>query len=171
MCDYSLAGLSNRLAVTGERLTVRRFPSGCLGMSSPRRRWYEFLFPSFAQAVCVPPGARLLLHGIPTPLQEQLEVSPIEEVTFVQRTADAFTHRDGVRFSNGREILLQQLECGQQVTVVKLDWEDEVLPDSSDWPVASGNQAKKVLLGSSTGYSGQNRSVRGEQYVASSDRP
>jgi hypothetical protein len=170
MCDYSLAGLSNRLAVKGERLVVRQFPSGCLGMSSPRRRWYEFLFPSFAMAVCVPPGARLLLKGIPAQLQEQLDVSATEEVTFVQRTADAFTHRDGVRFANGREILLQQLECGQQVTVLKVDWEDEAAPDSSDWPVAAGNQAKKVLLGSSTGYRGPSRGVRGGQYVASTDR-
>jgi len=170
MCDYSLAGLSNRLAVEGERLVVRRFPSGCLGMASPRRRWYEFLFPSFAQAVCVPPGARLLLQGIPAELQEQLAVSPAEEVTFVQRTADAFTHRDGVRFSNGREILLQQLECGQQVTVVKLDWEEETALDSSEWPAASGNQAKKVLLGSSTGYRGPSRGVREGQYVASTSR-
>jgi hypothetical protein len=170
MCDYSLAGLSNRLAVTGEKLVVRQFPSGCLGMGSPRRRWYELLFPSFATAVCVPPGARLLLRGIPAHLQEQLEVSATEEVTFVQRTADAFTYRDGVRFSNGREVLLQQLECGQQVTVLKLNWEDEAAPDSSDWPVASGNRAKKVLLGSPTGYRGQNRNVRGGQYVTNADR-
>lgn len=170
MCDYSLAGLSNRLAVIGERLVVRRFPSGCLGMSSPRRRWYEFLFPSFAMAVCVPPGARLLLKGIPARLQDQLEVSATEEVTFVQRTADAFTYRDGVRFANGREVLLQQLECGQQVTVLKLEWEDEATPDISDWPVASGNQAKKVLLGSYTGYRGLNRRVPGGQYVGKTDQ-
>ena len=168
MCDYSLAGLSNRLAVTGEKLVVRRFPSGCLGMSSPRRRWYEALFPSMAVAVCVPPGARLLLQGIPARLASQLEVSSAEEVTFVQRTADAFTHRDGVRFSNGREILLQQLECGQQVTVLRLHWEDEAIPET-DWPEASGNQAKKVLLGSSRGYRGRSQGVRGGQYVASSD--
>jgi hypothetical protein len=170
MCDYSLAGLSSRLAVKGERLVVRQFPSGCLGMSAPRRRWYEFLFPSFAMAVCVPPGARLLLKGIPALLQEQLDVSAIEEVTFVQRTADAFTHRDGVRFTNGREILLQQLECGQQVTVLKVDWEDEADLESSDWPVASGNRARKVLLGSATGYQGPSRSIRGRQYVASTER-
>jgi hypothetical protein len=165
MCDYSLAGLSNRLAVTGERLVVRRFPSGCLGMSSPQRRWYEALFPSFAVAVCIPPGARLVLRDIPAHLQEQLEVSATEEVTFVQRTADAFKYRDGVRFANGREILLQQLECGQQVTVVKLDWEDEAAPDSSDWPEASPHHSKKVLLGSATGCRLQNRSVSGRRHV------
>ena len=169
MCDYSLAGLSNRLAVTGERLVVRRFPSGCLGMSSPQRRWCEVLFPSMAVAVCVPPGARLLLRDISPRLQDLLKVSSTEEVTFVQRTADAFTHRDGIRFANGREILLQQLECGQQVTVLRLHWEDEATPDSSDWPVASGNQAKKVLLGGARGYRGRSRSVAGGQYVTSTD--
>lgn len=169
MCDYSLAGLSNRLAVTGEPLVVRRFPTGCLGMAAPRRRWYEALFPSFAVAVCIPPGARLLLQGIPAHLQTQLKVSAAEEVTFIQRTADAFTHRDGVRFANGREILLQQLDCGQQVKVLRLQWEDETTPQNSDWPAASENQAKKALLGSPAGYPGQNRSVRGGQYVASTD--
>jgi hypothetical protein len=169
MCDYSLAGLSNRLAVTGEPLIVRRFPSGCLGMSAPRRRWYEALFPSFAVAVCIPPGARLLLQGIPAHLQAQLKVSSTEEVTFIQRTADAFTHRDGVRFANGREILLQQLECGQQVKVLRLHWEDETSPEDSGWPEASGNQAKKALLGGPTVFQRQGRSVRGGQYVASTD--
>jgi hypothetical protein len=121
-------------------------------------------------AVCVPPGARLRLNGIPARLQDQLEVSATEEVTFVQRTADAFTYRDGVRFANGREVLLQQLECGQQVTVLKLEWEDEATPDVSDWPEAAGNQAKKVLLGSSTGYRGHNGRVPGGQYVGRTDR-
>ena len=170
MCDYSLAGLSNRLAVTGEQLAVRRFPSGCLGMGAPRRRWIEVLFPSFAVAVCIPPGARLLLEDIPKRLQDQLDVSPTEEVIFVQRTADAFTHRDGVRFSNGREILLQQLECGQQVRVLRLHWEDDSNLDNSNWPEASGNQAKKVLLGGSTRYRELGRGVRGGQYVATSGR-
>jgi len=166
MCDYSLAGLSSRLAVAGEDLVVRRFPSGCLGMSSPRRRWYEVLFPSMAEAVCIPPGARLRFRGIPAHLQTQLGVSSIEEVTFVQRTADAFTHRDGVRFANGREILLQQLECGQRVTVVRLECEEE----TPEWPTDSGNQAKKVLLGSPAGYRGWNRGERGRPSVAGAKR-
>jgi hypothetical protein len=170
MCDYSLAGLSNRLAAVGEELTVRRFPTGCLGMASPRRRWYEALFPSFATAVCIPPGASLLLREIPARLQAELGVSPTEEVTFVQRTADAFTYRDGVRFSNGREILLQQLECGQQVRVLRLHLEDENGTDDAGWPAASEHRAKKALLGSPSGYPGGNRSVRGERYAGTSHR-
>lgn len=148
---------------------VRRFPSGCLGMSSPRRRWYEVLFPSLAVAVCIPPGARLLLRDIPARLASQLEVSSSEEVTFVQRTADAFTHRDGVRFANGREILLQQLECGQQVTVLKLQGEDDATPDNSDWPAALRYQRDTAFLESS-GPRARSRSVLGRQHVASADR-
>ncbi|HUI78185.1 MAG TPA: hypothetical protein VLY24_09720 [Bryobacteraceae bacterium] len=170
MCDYSLAGMSNRLAEVGEDLVVRRFSTGCLGMSEPRRRWYEALFPSFALAVCIPPGARLLLHGIPAHLQTQLNVSAAEEVTFVQRTADAFTYRDGVRFSNGREILLQQLACGQQARVLRLHLEEEPAPGGFDWPEASEYHAKKALLGGPSGYPGGNRSVRRGPYVTPASR-
>ena len=34
MCDYSLEGLPNRLAVRGERLETHRFRSGSIGMAS-----------------------------------------------------------------------------------------------------------------------------------------
>jgi len=83
-------------------------------------------------AVCIPPGARILLHEIPTHLQHQLGVSSSEEVTFIQRGLEASTHRDGVRFTNGCEVLLQQLEVGQRVTVLSLDCEDDV----SDHPTS-----------------------------------
>jgi hypothetical protein len=32
MCDYSLAGVPNRLAVEGEQLVVHRFPTGSVGL-------------------------------------------------------------------------------------------------------------------------------------------
>ncbi len=35
MCDYSLHGFSNRLAVEGEQLLLHRFPTGTLGLASP----------------------------------------------------------------------------------------------------------------------------------------
>jgi len=35
MCDYSLAGNPNRLAVEGEELVVHPFPTGALGLASP----------------------------------------------------------------------------------------------------------------------------------------
>jgi hypothetical protein len=53
-------------------------------------------------------------------LQQNLGVHAAEEVTFIQQTLEAFTHRDAVRFSNGREILLQYLRSGQRVDVLSL---------------------------------------------------
>ena len=70
--------------------------------------------------MCVPPGARLRLYDIPEDLQRRLGVGPVEEVTFNEESLEAFTYRDGVRFANGREILLQQLTCGQRAEVLSL---------------------------------------------------
>ena len=136
MCDYSLAGMSNRLAVPGEDLRVHRFLTGSRGLVSSRRGLREFLFPSTAVAVCIPPGAQLRLHGIPEPMQHKLGVSAVEEVVFTQRTADAYVHRDSVRFQNGRELLLQELQCGQRITVLRLEPGDaprapESIPENS----------------------------------------
>jgi hypothetical protein len=51
----------------------------------------------------------------------ELSVREGEEVTFVEQSAEAFRYRDAVRFSNGREILLQRLPCGVRVEVLRLD--------------------------------------------------
>jgi len=61
-----------------------------------------------------------VLPDIPKDLQQQLGVGATEEVTFVQLSATPYQYRDAVRFSNGRDILLQQLRCGQQVGVLSL---------------------------------------------------
>ncbi len=128
MCDYSLAGIQSRLAVEGEQLVVHRFPTGSLGLASPCpsvSRWWS---AQQTPAVCVPPGARLLFRDIPKDLQQQFGVGGTEEVTFVQLSATPYQYRDAVRFSNGREILLQKLHCGQQVDVLSLssgDFEHE----------------------------------------------
>ena len=125
MCDYSLAGVPNRLAVEGEELVVHRFPTGALGLTSPHtslaRPWFsKVLSARVTPAVCVPPGARLLLRDIPKDLQHALGVGEVEEVTFVQQSAEASQYRDAVCFQNGREILLQQLQCSQRVDVLSL---------------------------------------------------
>jgi hypothetical protein len=144
MCDYSLAGVHTRLAAAGDRLMVYRFPSGSLGMVSARRRLREILFPSLAVAVCIPPGARLLLEEIPTALQRQLGVSATEEVVFTQRTWEAYVHRDGVRFANGCEVSLQQLRCGQRATVLRIVPEEPVDANQPGWehlePVTSARR-------------------------------
>ncbi len=125
MCDYSLAYFPNRLAVEGERLVVHRFPCGSLGLAPARRSLRQHLFPSGVPAVCVPPGARLRLHDIPRYLQHRLRIGEVEEVTFVQQSAEAFTYRDAVRFATGRELLLQRLERGQRVEVLSLGASEE----------------------------------------------
>ena len=120
MCDYSLAGIPNRLAAEGEGLVVRRFRTGSIGLASPcasaSRRWSIKQSP----AVCIPPGARLRLHDIPEPLRQQCNVGMTEEVTFVQLSATEYQFRDAVRFNNGREILLQMLKEGMRVDVLSL---------------------------------------------------
>jgi hypothetical protein len=76
----------------------------------------------------VPPGARLLLRDIPKNVRKQCGVGMTEEVTFAQLSATSYQFRDAVRFSNGREILLQTLQCGQRAEVLSLaagDFEHE----------------------------------------------
>ena len=120
MCDYSLAGIPNRLAVEGEELVVHPFPTGALGLASsntPLSRWWSV---KATPAVCVPPGARLLLRDISVGLQQEFGVGEAEEVTFDQQNVEAYRYRDAVRFQNGREILLQRLKRGQRVDVLDL---------------------------------------------------
>jgi hypothetical protein len=121
MCDYSLAHFPNRLAVEGEKLVIHRFATGTLGLAPAHPTLKQVFSPNSVPAVCVPPGARLLLQDMPERLQQGLQVGAFEEVTFVQQSVEAFQYRDAVRFANGREIRLQELACGQRVDVLSLD--------------------------------------------------
>ena len=88
MCDYSLAGVPNRLAVEGEQLVVHRFPHS-LGLASPSPSLAQTSSQKTTPAVCVAPGARLLLRDIP----EDLTIRAVELVDLVHRV-DVFTaHR------------------------------------------------------------------------------
>jgi len=136
MCDYSLHGIRNRLAEEGEILVVHRFFTGSKGLTSP-----EYLKPTaptkgllaaikkfFAVeqqvcAVCIPDGAKLMVHGIAPKLQEAHGVSSDEVVTFRQLSAEAHTYRDAVQFKNDLKVRLQELEDGQQVEVLALSSE------------------------------------------------
>jgi hypothetical protein len=77
-------------------------------------------------AVCIPPGARLVLDDIPARLQNELCVGPVEDVTFTQISATARSYRDAVRFSNGRVVRLQELREGQRVRVLDLSMAQEL---------------------------------------------
>ena len=149
MCDYSLHVYPNRLAVDGEELIVHRFGGASLGLASPSdlrpvirasscnttaqkpwswtaiKEWFKANRPQWqpeqrTPAVCVPPGARLLLKDIPKGLQRELGVGEEEEVTFVEISAEVNTYRDAIRFKNSRQLLLQALREGQRVSVVSL---------------------------------------------------
>jgi hypothetical protein len=78
-------------------------------------------------AVCVPPGAKLLLTDIAPTMQRRFGISAREEVVFTQLSAAPYQYRDAVRFDNGRQLLLQQLEEGLRVEVrtVALTEEEE----------------------------------------------
>jgi hypothetical protein len=143
MCDYSLGEIRSRLAVEGEELVVHRFPTHTLGLASPAdlgagsatcceqslwgqvRDAIEQMFgPSkFVPAVCVPPGATLVLTGIPTHLQRRWEVQEEEPVQFIQTSMEVNRHRDGIRFRNGHESLLQNLPEGLRVKIISLGGE------------------------------------------------
>jgi hypothetical protein len=146
MCDYSLMSVPNRLAVCGEELVVHRFEMGSIGFASAAdveraqqpvaadssqssllgrlKRWLYPPAPGQCPAVCVPPGARLLLRDIPEKLQKCLGFeSVLQEVTFTQIGVSGY--RDAIRFANGRELLLQRLSVGQRVRVLALSAEHE----------------------------------------------
>ena len=134
MCDYSLAALRTRLAQAGEELVVYRFPTGSLGLTTPGE--VEMFKPEFAGwwssldatqvpcAVCIPHGSRLQLAGIPERLQQKFGIGAEEPITFIQMSADVGRHRDGIRFANGQEILLQRLAEGQRARVLSVSLED-----------------------------------------------
>ena len=129
MCDYSLTEVRNRLAVEGEELTIYRFPTGTLGFTSPAelqqrpelRGWRSWFSPRQVPcAVCLPPGAQLVLKDIPARLQSGLGLGTEEDVVFVQTSMDAGRHRDAVRFNNCQQVLLQRLAEGQRALVVSM---------------------------------------------------
>src|SRR5260370_40783760 len=102
------------------------------GSNDPRARGFWLSLRSYSTnpplaeavcAVCVPPGARLLLQDIPEHLQHNLKVASSEEVTFIQMGMDAYTYRDAVRFESGLEVRLQRLIPGQRAKALQLSSE------------------------------------------------
>src|SRR6202035_2449259 len=99
MCDYSLCAIPHRLAAEGEELVVHKFSTGSMGLASPadlpvieakespKGFWQNFTWdslksffepsrpPATAPAVCIPPGAQLILKDIPVDLQRQGRVT------------------------------------------------------------------------------------------------
>jgi hypothetical protein len=103
MCDYSLELYRSRPAVQEEQYTLHRFPSGSMGFIAGR---------DCETAVCMPADAHLRLEGIGETVQRAFAVGPAEEVVMARLDGRGHVHRDAVRFSNGREVLLQSLNAG-----------------------------------------------------------
>jgi hypothetical protein len=146
MCDYSLCGLPNRLAMEGEELEVHKFSTGSMGLRAPvhielkpveefvyKSPWdrVKHFFRSMALAteprsaitetvVCMPPGADLILKGIPSYLQRRYAVQEDEGVKFMQISANVNSYRDAVQFENGRTVGLQELPEGMRIEVLSL---------------------------------------------------
>jgi hypothetical protein len=141
MCDYSLHGIRNRLAKEGEVLVVHRFHTGSKGLTSPeylkptaqRKSFLAALKSMFAAerqvcAVCIPDGAKLMLHGISPKHQDARGLSAAEPVTFRQLSLEAQTYRDAIEFRNGVKLRLQDLEEGQRVEILTLSSEKTDVP-------------------------------------------
>jgi len=103
MCDYSLELYRSRPAVAEEQYTLHRFPSGTMGFVAAR---------DCETAVCVIASARLQLEGIAETVQRSFGIGPVEEVVMTRLDVTGHAHRDAVRFSNGKEVLLQSLNAG-----------------------------------------------------------
>jgi hypothetical protein len=130
----------NRLAVEGEELVAHKFKCGSTGIVAARdfnnwarreprtfRQWCREGFapvPEPSPVVCLPPGARLQLLGVPISLKIEVSSELSEEVVFTQISADANMHRDALFFSNGFTVLLQRLPEGQRLRVLSLSSED-----------------------------------------------
>ena len=107
MCDYSLEFYRSRPAREGERYVTTRFRSGSIGFG---------IEGDCTTPVCVPHDARLVLENLPTQIQKQTGEGESAEVTFTEVSYGRY--RDGIRFSDGTVLSLQQLGTGVRAHVV-----------------------------------------------------
>ncbi len=160
MCDYSLHGIPNRLAVEGEELVFHRFDTGTIGLTasgapgacndrrhgSGWRGWLRRFFEAPrdpAVAVCIPPGAELRLKGVPRDLQRQWRIGEEETVRFTQLSAAPYMHRDALRLPHGEEVLLQRIREAIRAQVISLGGDPEPVertPEVIESPVTPGSR-------------------------------
>jgi hypothetical protein len=60
------------------------------------------------------------MNHIPAGLRRKFVLETEEEVTFVQLSPDAYRYRDGIRFRNGKQVLLQEITEGVCFEVLTL---------------------------------------------------
>ena len=121
MCDYSLEHYRSRPAQLGEKYVTHLFASRSIGFIAPGDP---------TTAVCMACDTKLRLERIPESVQRRHGVLAIEDVTFA-RLEDG-PHHDGVRFTNGVEVTLQELGTGVEGYVSdalsSLVWKEEAVP-------------------------------------------
>jgi hypothetical protein len=154
MCDYSLYTVKNRLACESDDLVLHRFDTGSLGFcataefqqemkkSSLARGWSSFMRWVFPRrqcgltAVCIPPGARLLVSEVPVAAKAWWGELEMKTIDFTQLSARSYAYRDAVRMPGGREVLLQLLPEGLRVTVMAMAPNEETIESPWQEPVA-----------------------------------
>lgn len=124
MCDYSLELYRSRPATEEEQYTLRRFPSGTMGFTAAR---------DCETAVCIPADARMRLEGIGEAVQQAYAIGPTEEVVMTRVEGGAYAHKDAVKFSNGREVLLQSFNAGITAEVIALTSDMPRVADVQRW--------------------------------------
>lgn len=97
MCDYSLEMYRSRPARVSEKYVSHRFASGSIGFIAPG---------DTDTAVCMACDTTLKLVNLPIHLRRQLDVGEAV-VTFTH--LEGGPHHDGIRFTNGEAVTLQQL--------------------------------------------------------------
>lgn len=143
MCDYSLYTVKNRLACESDDLVLHRFDTGSLGFcanaelqneinrSSLARGWAGFLRWVFPRrrcgltAVCIPPGARLLISEVPVAAKPFWGGLEKQFINFTQLSERSYAYRDALRLPHGETVLLQKLPEGLRATVMALTPEAE----------------------------------------------
>jgi hypothetical protein len=154
MCDYSLFTVNNRLACESDDLVLHRFDTGSIGFcasaelqqemsrSQLSRSWSSFLRWIYPRkkcrltAVCIPPGARLLISEVPKGSKPGLELLELASVEFAQLSEQCYAYRDALKLPDGETVLLQRLPEGLRATVMALaPIEEEVLEVRESSPV------------------------------------
>jgi hypothetical protein len=139
MCDYSLYTVRNRLAEEREELVLHKFETSSLGFASvldleaqagkkPEKgrfwgrlqNWMSGGSSATVPAVCIPPGAQLLLKDVPQSLQKSLRIRASQLVVFTEISSRSYSYRDALILPDGTSVLLQDLTEGIHAIVLSL---------------------------------------------------
>ena len=60
------------------------------------------------------------MNHIPEVLRRKFELQAVEDVVFVQLSAEAYHYRDGIQFRNDKQVLLQEITEGVRFEVLSL---------------------------------------------------